>query len=275
LFRQEQDTLEGWRALAFYQIGAVLHDLIQRKPIFEEYCTPYARLVDAVKHTPPELDVPGADADLVALAKSCLVKDPAIRLKLVKWETFAASPPPTSVATIKDRVRKRQATVMPRVEQEEQLAASPRLALNDLVGRTQTMIRNECFSNADVFPPVEVHDHPPPAVDTAEFRAAFPKSAGKGIKSAFALAIRIRLLDAGPSIVEISMSAAVSGEVRRFPQEVLSQVSALYRGPFGDEVVKARIDYALYAAIEATIAHPAVAQDETRPLTILIPERME
>ena len=88
LFRNEKDTPEGWLALAFYQIGAVLHDLIKKKTIFEEYLIPYARMVDAVKHTPPDLNVPGADPDLLALARSCLVKDPASRLKLVTWEKF-------------------------------------------------------------------------------------------------------------------------------------------------------------------------------------------
>jgi hypothetical protein len=34
LFRTEADTPEGWRALTFYQLGAVLHDLIMRQRIF-------------------------------------------------------------------------------------------------------------------------------------------------------------------------------------------------------------------------------------------------
>ena len=264
LFRKEEDTPEGWRALAFYQIGAVLHDLIKKKPIFEEFCIPYPRLVEAVKYTPPELDVPGADADLVALAKSCLVKDPAMRLKLVTWESFAASPPLPSVATIKDRVRKRQATVSPAAAQQEPASPNPRLALNMLVARTSTMIRDECSSNADVFPPVEVHDHPVPDPDVAALRAAFPKSAGKGVPSAFALLFCIRLIDVGSSIVEISVSAAISGDVRTFPQDAFPQATAIYRGPFVDEVVKPRVAYALYAAIEGTISQPVMAQLEIR-----------
>ena len=60
-------------------------------------------MVDAVKHTPPDLNVPGADPDLLALAQSCLVKDPATRLKLVTWENFATVPPPVTVATIRDQ----------------------------------------------------------------------------------------------------------------------------------------------------------------------------
>jgi len=40
LFRNEKDTPDGWLALAFYQIGAVLHDLIKKKTIFEEFLIP-------------------------------------------------------------------------------------------------------------------------------------------------------------------------------------------------------------------------------------------
>ncbi len=274
LFRKEEDTPEGWRALAFYQIGAVLHDLIKKTRIFEEFCVPYPRLVEAVKYTTPEFDVPGADPDLVALARSCLVKDPQIRLNLLTWESFAASPPPATVPTIKDRVKKLQASLTTASTQQE--IPSPNLvhALNVMLGRISTMIRDECSSNADVFPPLEVHDHPLHEADAAAFLAAFPKSSGKGVSSAFALLLRIKLLDLEAKIVEVSASAAVSGDVRRFPPEAFPTASMLYRGPFEDDVVKTRIDYALYAAIEAVFHTPAVQLDETHPLNIMTHEKV-
>ena len=37
LLREEEDTVEGWRAVTFYQLGAVLHDLIERRPIFADF----------------------------------------------------------------------------------------------------------------------------------------------------------------------------------------------------------------------------------------------
>ena len=86
LFREEMDTPDGWRSLAFYQIGEVLHDLLMKKTIFEEYLIPYPRMVEAVKYATPDLNAPGADADLVALSQSCLIKRPEKRLKLVTWE---------------------------------------------------------------------------------------------------------------------------------------------------------------------------------------------
>jgi len=274
LFRDEQDTPEGWLALAFYQIGAVLHDLLKKKTIFEEFLIPYARMVDAVKHTTPDLNVPGADPDLVALAQTCLVKDPVTRLKLVTWESFAASPPPVTVATIKDRVKKRQATA-PSVTQEQPDVISRGLALNDLLGRTSTIIRDECVSNLEVFPPVEVHDYPSPDADTVAFRAAFPEATDKGLPVPFALVFRIKLIDLAANIVEITVAAAVSRNVRSFSPEAFSPARVLYLGPFGNEKLKAQIDYALYAAVEAVISHPIVDCSETKPLSIAISEAAE
>jgi serine/threonine protein kinase len=274
LFRKEEDTPDGWRALAFYQIGAVLHDLIMKTTIFEEDLIPYPRMVEAVKYKSPDLDVPGADQDLVALAKVCLVKDPAIRLKLVSWDSFTTAPPPVTVASIKDRVKRKQAST-PAAVQQEPGVLSRGLALNELLGRTSTMIRGECRSNVDVFPPVEVHDQPAPDGDTVVFRVAFPAAPEKGLTAAFALLFHIQLLDLGAKIVEVNVAAATSRDVRCFPLEAFSPPRTLYRGPSENEKLKAEIDYALYAAVEAAMGQPSAGHDEPRPLPIAIPEKAE
>ncbi|HEL4111041.1 TPA: protein kinase [Stenotrophomonas maltophilia] len=89
LLREEVDTIESWRALTFYQIGAVLHDLIMQKEIFSDRIEPYARLVRAVIEELPI--VVGGDPKLVSLCKYCLVKDPDVRLQLVNWASFNIS----------------------------------------------------------------------------------------------------------------------------------------------------------------------------------------
>lgn len=274
LFRSEQDTPDGWLALAYYQIGAVLHDLLTKKPIFSEYEIPFARMVDAVKHTPPDMNIPGADPDLIALAQVCLVKDPAIRLKLVSWNSFAPSPPPISTASIKDRVRKRQAaTTMTPVEEHATL--NKVLILNDLMGQTSTRIRAECLSNIDVFPQVELHDHPSPNKDSIVFRAAFAKSAEKKVHSAFAIRFQIQLVDLTTKIVSVKISGAMSGDVRIFPCAAFPEPFLIYQGPFGSEKFNTKIEYSLYAAAEAVIGQPALNGQETRPLEFTIPESAE
>ena len=68
LLRTEKDTRDGWRAVTFYQLGAVLHDLIMRRPLFQEFSDPYALLVEAVKSEQPAIRADDVPADLILLA---------------------------------------------------------------------------------------------------------------------------------------------------------------------------------------------------------------
>lgn len=85
---EEQDTREGWRALTFYQLGAVLHDMIMRRPLFDESSEPLTRLAAAVKSELPHIEAQDVPRELVLLSKHCLTKDPSLRLRLVRWEDF-------------------------------------------------------------------------------------------------------------------------------------------------------------------------------------------
>ena len=88
LFREENPTVEGWRAVTLYQLGGVLHDLLTRVPLFQAYSNPYARLVMAVKEEVPVIDGQGLPQDLRLLAQNCLHKSPTYRLSTVTWEDF-------------------------------------------------------------------------------------------------------------------------------------------------------------------------------------------
>lgn len=108
LERKEDDTLEGWRAVTFYQLGAVLHDLLMRRVLFEEESEPYPRLVKAVLENIPTIHA--SNIRCVALAKHCLVKNPGTRLELVNWEQFQNLPlaPPKTLSIARDRIKQRQ-----------------------------------------------------------------------------------------------------------------------------------------------------------------------
>lgn len=88
---REENTLNGWRAITFYQIGAVLHDLIARRPIFEYATTRHADLVAAIDKDPVVVFAEDVDSHLCNLANRCLLKNPLERLELVRWEDFMFS----------------------------------------------------------------------------------------------------------------------------------------------------------------------------------------
>jgi serine/threonine protein kinase len=88
LHRKEESTTEAWRAISFYQIGAVLHDLINKKPLFDQFREPYAELVTAINEKHPEFSDSFQDRSLISLAKRCLTKNANERAKFVSWDEF-------------------------------------------------------------------------------------------------------------------------------------------------------------------------------------------
>ncbi len=86
LTRTETQDDDGYRAITFYQIGAVLHDLIMKKPIFYEYSEPYIVLGNAVQQTIPNIENKNLDQKIIDICNLCLQKDPKNRLRLLNWD---------------------------------------------------------------------------------------------------------------------------------------------------------------------------------------------
>lgn len=108
LFRLDPPSTKLWQGLNFYQIGAVLHDLIMKKPIFQEEVRTGNRFLvgRAVLLKIPSF----TDSDperlhhLKALAARCLDKDLDSRLNLVGWDDFVLQGRSDPLATLKARL---------------------------------------------------------------------------------------------------------------------------------------------------------------------------
>lgn len=92
LFRLDEPSEKLWTGLNFYQLGAVLHDLINKQPIFSTEVSAGNRWLVAravLMRSPQFLDgSPSRLSHLKALALRCLVKDIDARLQLVGWDDF-------------------------------------------------------------------------------------------------------------------------------------------------------------------------------------------
>ncbi|WP_295935234.1 protein kinase [uncultured Xanthomonas sp.] len=196
LNREELDTEEGWRALTFYQIGAVLHDMLMHKEIFEEYSEPFALLVDAVKSVNPE--VHSSDVDLVRVCRNCLVKDPLARLEIVKWEHFY----PDTVSDTRDiafrRIRERQAyyaqvrSQKQGADAEEQRILNQKLqlasaALDYKIGRLLTTLK--CFPLHSIKPALNVE------LRSCSSQISFILDEAKGLTSPLRMDFNITMVD--------------------------------------------------------------------------------
>lgn len=92
LFRLVEPSVELWKGLTIYQVGAVLHDLLTKRPIFDKEVQTKNRyvLAMAVLRSRPVLDLATAPEldHLKRTASNCLVKDLKTRLALVDWSDF-------------------------------------------------------------------------------------------------------------------------------------------------------------------------------------------
>lgn len=91
LFRLEAPSDSLWKALTIYQVGAVLHDLVCKRVLFEKAVAAdnkYA-LAMAVLNEPPSFEGASPEvAEWSAVAARCLTKQSSVRLKTVNWDDF-------------------------------------------------------------------------------------------------------------------------------------------------------------------------------------------
>lgn len=90
LFRLIEPSDELWRGLSIYQVGAVLHDMLERRPLFHEEVLADNRYVLAMavlKRTPSFY---GRDYPVAwgALARRALTKDLDVRLRVASLDHF-------------------------------------------------------------------------------------------------------------------------------------------------------------------------------------------
>jgi serine/threonine protein kinase len=79
--RIEKNETDGWRAINYYQIGAVLHDMVMGEPLFINI-TPYTNLVIAIKEITPKIDSKKYSFEFIQLIRDLLSKDWGKRLEL-------------------------------------------------------------------------------------------------------------------------------------------------------------------------------------------------
>ncbi|HDR9063674.1 TPA: protein kinase [Burkholderia vietnamiensis] len=115
LFRLDEPSPKLWKGLNFYQLGAVLHDLVAKQPLFQyEMSLENRWLVARAVLTKVPVFVDGNAARLASLkslASRCLVKDLESRLQLVGWEDFNLGDTKDPLATLRARLAKGKVNV--------------------------------------------------------------------------------------------------------------------------------------------------------------------
>jgi serine/threonine protein kinase len=256
LYREEADTPEGWRAVTFYQLGAVLHDMIMCHPIFPIYSEPYAKLVDAVRNVVPKIAADDVDSSLILLAKSCLVKDPKERVALVSWSHFL-NPPSNkdSTATVRDRITKRR--ILRKTEAKENLetnqeASAYKRALNfdRVVSSIKEVARTICVRNKDCFPPFQRIYYVKPNDTRAKILVCFSPSENYDLKVALTFGLQIVLTGVTDEILELRFSAFASNKCPTAAENIELEGRQFFKGPFEANVIKKKIYHLFLTLID-------------------------
>jgi serine/threonine protein kinase len=251
LFRTEQDTLDGWRAVTFYQLGAVLHDLIMRRPLFADFTDPYAVLVEAVRSRRPQIYADNVPQELHLLAQNCLVKSPDARLQLVTWDDFCTrhgTRRPADAA--RDRVNKRSLLQRTEGGNVDNALQSTKILRQRITKEMETIIRGECAGNS-AFPPMEV------AVASEEKIQVDVKFAATErccLQHDLLIRFTCEILDELSTAVRLLASACVlqTGTAAEAPRN-----TSLFRGSVENSIFKSRIQEILWVALDLGQRHCA------------------
>jgi eukaryotic-like serine/threonine-protein kinase len=246
VMREEEDSPEGWRAVTFYQLGGVLHDLIMRRQMFDGIGSPPARLIDAVRTLRPTIDAPEVPARLITLARSCLQKNWRLRLELVEWDHFSDDMFPPVADHAKARIRRRLALADTASSPVTTVAApSRRRLLGDLGGLLASTVREICLQ-AGTFPPIEVKSFG--QTDSRFVSVRTGPSNQHFLSAPLTIRFAYQLLDEEGLFVRVRGAAALGDAPEDTPETAWRTV---YSGDASAATLRERLDEFLHLALDA------------------------
>jgi serine/threonine protein kinase len=249
LARQEKDTVEGWRAITFYQLGGVLHDVIMRQRLFAEYDND-AQLFAAIAHETPRLNVTDVAPDLVSLAEACLVKSPEVRLQLVSWDRFRESEQDdTRITAIRTRVATRRACTAA-TDDGEPAPFDSRPVVADMSRQVEAAIRRIVIGNNQDFPPLRLRN-----VGADVLCVSFRPSRRFALAHNLAVYIRTTVLDALSQAISLEFSAiifdALDGDQSSPAPSAVLRYRSIYNDVYSAQAVAVHLEEVLYRALDA------------------------
>ncbi|HWY69723.1 MAG TPA: protein kinase [Terriglobales bacterium] len=262
LMRMEEQTPEGYRAVTFYQLGAVLHDLLMRRRIFEGSTDPYPKLVQAILYTRPLIDAQGRPPYLVNLAQNCLVKEWRVRLQLVSWKDFRRRETDiNAAAAAKEFIKKRRALAAveaaeagdgdwEKIHKQEQ-------AVTALAGRLAEQVRAEC-TEGELPPRIMTHEE---NEKSSQLIFRFKKSIRRGLLVNLTVILELDVLDFDAEVVGIKIAALAGGE-REQELRYKEHVFAIFSGVYGDSVIRDALAKVLYPIMAKAMTLASTAASE-------------
>ena len=233
LLRKEEDSLDGWRAVTFYQIGAVLHDMIMKKPIFYDESEPYPKLSNAAQFTSPIISSDTVDSALVRLAKTCLLKDPQDRLKLLTWDSFRIKPIDDSAKKVVLETLGLRNSQKVEEGKKDDSSGTDRMLLHKITSTLKELIKQIKFSNTAI-PQLSCYSPSPNRLEVT-----FEDTSNT---DSFSVSLSISVVDAKSEAVEID--ALLKCSLYPVGLEV-----DFYKGIFNEETLRSDCEDLFYKCL--------------------------
>ncbi len=237
LLRLERDTVDDWRAISFYQIGAVMHDLIMGKQLFQEFFTPYGRMVNAVQHEQPLIQNAAVPSHIVDLARKCLVKDPKMRLNLVTWADFEGLEKEMR-SSAKERVTNR--LILSAASEGAVALVDPERQRATLAAQLGAHLRasiRAIRSDSSVFPAIHV------IPGDQQLTVRFAASDAHRLPNGLVVIVGWHVLDPAESIIEVTG--------RSDPSDGAAHATVYFRGVMDKVAVYVALEELVYTMLDA------------------------
>ncbi len=243
LLRKEEDSKIGWHGLAIYQVGAVLHDLIMHRPIFDEFVNPYAALVNAVQHEQPSVASSAVPSYLVDACRMALVKDPERRIKLVEWDGFR---PPVAKSVADDaRQRIGKRLLLAETQTKPSIDEGPASAelLETVVEGLKIELRRIRQANSSIMPPLIVTRGPN---RKPVLHIKMTASEEFALMSDVNMDIVVSVIDVDSQAVQLQAKVFAGTALPVEPLEATN----IFRGPYNSSAVSENIEAAMFVALD-------------------------
>jgi serine/threonine protein kinase len=254
LFRKEEDNTSGWRAVTFYQLGAVLHDMIMQVPLFHQQTEPFATLVHAIEFETPSLYRDNVDPSLIQLARFCLLKSPTLRLKMLTWNNFFVPKAAVNkIDEIKKRLQQRKETGLHKLdillEPEKGDVERNRSRLTyDIKDFIDKSIRNICI-DSELFPRITIN-HFNSEKEFDHFTITIFSSSEKHLlPHDLSIIVTASILDLDSQLIELQCVGLLRDTIQL---EVAGKfLSVFYQGFIGDTQLHESIGTMLHVMLDA------------------------
>lgn len=248
LIRQEGDSKEGWRALTYYQIGGVLHDLLMKSELFSDKSEPYARLVMAVQEDVPSIHNTSVPSYLVDLAKICLCKSPSVRVDMLSWENFKR--PSLSVNSsddAKSRVTSRQTTKTALESAPQEFDTATGTLLHSVLEAIKVKCRGVRNDNTSSLPPISMES------SKNKVTVSFGPSPHHDLHSKLSICFEAKILDVKTNIISLSSHAFLNS----FDNPPPLPPVRVFKGVFSVNGISKPLESCIYIAFEqAQLSNP-------------------